>query len=371
LKFLLPALTLFVQPAPTDAEREANALVQAVAAAYERHADAAAEVKRFSAQLSFRYEFGRMHGIDGDLSRAVRAELADLLPALDNERHVRMDAIAASIDFDALVESTPGGAWLATEIVRLSGDGATRDAMLDLLDRLAENRGYRSDFYRDVVASYAEHHDEATTPPPPVPDDLELAARAHDLAAAYRQRWETWWPFVAEIGEMRGREQYVRWLLIEIMTRDLDPAVRVIYQQRIGEVANPVDAANTARVLEIFETVDFADLNAASPYAAAEAIGILHHSGDTAVLRRALELIEPAALSGAFDGPTYALLYDRVAVYEDRPQRYGSQGDCVAGRRTLHEIEAPETVDERRAEMGLNPIEEYRAQLIAMYGPDC
>ena len=155
------------------------------------------------------------------------------------------------------------------------------------------------------------------------------------------------------------------------MARDLEPAVRERFQDRIGSVSRPVDTSNTARVLEMLEATDFNTFNAASPYGADEAIGILHHSGDIAVLRRTLELIEPAALAGDFSGQTYALLYDRVAVHEDRPQRYGTQGGCVAGRHDIYNVEDPEMIDERRSRMGLEPFDDYRASLIEMYGEDC
>lgn len=374
MKIALLTIVILMQPS-MSAEKEADQLVADVAQAYERYADAAAEIKRYSTRLSFRYEFGELHEMDGPLVRAVRGELADELAAFDSERHARMAQIAASIDFPGLIETTPGGAWLATEILRLSGEGPTREAMLGVLGDLADEGGYRSEYYRQLVEGYSssddddDGEDDATREP--APQAPETVARAHELASAYRQRFETWWPLVAEIGEMRGREQYVRWLLIEVMARDLEPAVRERFQNRIGSVSRPVDTANTARVLEMLEATDFDALNAASPYGADEAIGILHHSGDIAVLRRALELIEPAALAGDFSGQTYALLYDRVAVHEDRPQRYGTQGGCVAGRHDIYNVEDPETIDERRARMGLEPFDDYRASLIEMYGEDC
>jgi CubicO group peptidase (beta-lactamase class C family) len=63
----------------------------------------------------------------------------------------------------------------------------------------------------------------------------------------------------------------------------------------------------------------------------------------------------------------YAYLYDRVASsFKDpskkKPQRYGTQGSCVGpGQWEPLEMEDPENVNKRRAEVGLPPLEEYIA----------
>ena len=57
----------------------------------------------------------------------------------------------------------------------------------------------------------------------------------------------------------------------------------------------------------------------------------------------------------------YALLYDRVQVNTGKAQLYGSQGQCVGHDHLWRPkpISNPETVDQRRAEMGLEPMAEY------------
>ena len=55
-----------------------------------------------------------------------------------------------------------------------------------------------------------------------------------------------------------------------------------------------------------------------------------------------------------------AMLMDRINMREGKPQIYGSQirgnGD---GNFEVYEIENPEYVNQRRAEVGLGPIEDY------------
>lgn len=58
------------------------------------------------------------------------------------------------------------------------------------------------------------------------------------------------------------------------------------------------------------------------------------------------------------------MLYDRVAVSQKRPQRYGSQGRCNdQGAWTAFETEDPANLDQRRATMGLQPVAEYAAKV--------
>jgi hypothetical protein len=62
---------------------------------------------------------------------------------------------------------------------------------------------------------------------------------------------------------------------------------------------------------------------------------------------------------------SYAYLYDRVAVAEQRPQRYGSQYGADG---TPEPIEDPDHVDERRKAVGLDTMAEYDLQMKATYG---
>lgn len=74
---------------------------------------------------------------------------------------------------------------------------------------------------------------------------------------------------------------------------------------------------------------------------------------------KVLALIEPLARSGQFSFALYAYLYDRT----HHPQRYGTQGTCVAGRWVPREIENSADVDARRLEAKIVPakIADYAA----------
>jgi hypothetical protein len=61
----------------------------------------------------------------------------------------------------------------------------------------------------------------------------------------------------------------------------------------------------------------------------------------------------------------YGYLWDRVAVAEHRPQRYGTQFDA---RQEPQPIEDEAHVDERRLAIGMPSMAEYRQQMRKMYG---
>jgi hypothetical protein len=61
--------------------------------------------------------------------------------------------------------------------------------------------------------------------------------------------------------------------------------------------------------------------------------------------------------AGEADGAAYALMYDRLALSEGRPQRYGSQMRCSDGQYDVGEpVDDIDRVDSRRASVGLGTL---------------
>ncbi|MFJ6620491.1 DUF6624 domain-containing protein [Kitasatospora sp. NPDC091335] len=81
------------------------------------------------------------------------------------------------------------------------------------------------------------------------------------------------------------------------------------------------------------------------------------------VQRRAAALLGEAVARGEASARDLAFLRDRLAVNEGREQRYGTQIGAVAdGRPVPWPCEDPERLDERRAEVGIEPFDEYTAR---------
>lgn len=104
--------------------------------------------------------------------------------------------------------------------------------------------------------------------------------------------------------------------------------------------------------------------------AAGAAFLIVQHSG-LEHWRRFVPVLEPLVAAGEVDGQSYGLMYDRLAVNEGRPQRYGTQMTCKAGKWVIdrENLEDPDNADARRAALGFHrTLAEYE-QNFADYPP--
>ena len=96
---------------------------------------------------------------------------------------------------------------------------------------------------------------------------------------------------------------------------------------------------------------------------------VQHADKDRAFQKRCLELLTKAVEQGEADASHMAYLTDRVLVGEGKSQRYGTQFHTVNGVLQPQAIEDEEHIDERRAEVGLPPLEEYKKQMEALQRP--
>ncbi|HTS05674.1 MAG TPA: DUF6624 domain-containing protein [Candidatus Eisenbacteria bacterium] len=92
----------------------------------------------------------------------------------------------------------------------------------------------------------------------------------------------------------------------------------------------------------------------------AEAAWIItqHAIGEPDFQKDVLRLLNKCAAAGRIPAWHAAYLEDRIAMYEGRPQRYGSQwfDDPRDGRARPWKLSNPERVDEFRASVGLPPL---------------
>jgi hypothetical protein len=93
-----------------------------------------------------------------------------------------------------------------------------------------------------------------------------------------------------------------------------------------------------------------------------------HADQDPDFQKQVLALIEPLVARKEALGKNYALLFDRVAIAEHRPQRYGTQFTtlkkaCLA----VDSVEDHAGIDARRAAMGLDTLAAYGKRLSEAY----
>lgn len=163
-------------------------------------------------------------------------------------------------------------------------------------------------------------------------------------------------------GEERGvQEPELRAELLEMMEAD--------QAERTGEVGGDWnDEERTARLVEIMDEHGWPGVDLVGDDGATAAWVIAQHSDlDVDVQERALGLMREAVAAGQADATELAYLEDRVALNTGNPQIYGTQIGCVDGRAEPAEMVDPESVDQRRAEAGLEPLADYLAEL----QPDC
>ena len=133
-----------------------------------------------------------------------------------------------------------------------------------------------------------------------------------------------------------------------------------------GELGGPyhprmeaVHVKNAARLRELIEEHGWPAEEIAGREGAEAAWLIAQHAiGEPDFMRRSLELLRDCGEHGRVPKWQAAYLEDRIALYEGRPQRFGTQGidDPRDGVDRPWTLADPEHVNESRASVGLSPL---------------
>lgn len=155
----------------------------------------------------------------------------------------------------------------------------------------------------------------------------------------------------------------------------IDQAVRQGFRKAMADVPPPdrgrvrrvlwpevraIDIENQEQLLAIIPEEGWFRKSRYGETAAASAFLVVQH-GDETLWERFLPVLADLVLSGEVAGSDYAMMYDRLQMAKDQPQRYGTQMTCPygTGQWTLWRLEDADRVDEFRASVGLGPIAEY------------
>ena len=118
-------------------------------------------------------------------------------------------------------------------------------------------------------------------------------------------------------------------------------------------LAHAIDLENQAALIALAPSARWFTFEDYGEEASRAAFYIVQHA-NVDLWRIYVPLLEPLVGTGQIDDAQYALMYDRLAINEGRPQRYGSQYTCEGRQSRLAPLETDEaTVDERRAAMGM------------------
>ena len=102
------------------------------------------------------------------------------------------------------------------------------------------------------------------------------------------------------------------------------------------------------------------------------AVWLVIQHADLETQEKYLPLLKASVKAGESSGNHLAMLEDRILMRNGKKQIYGSQitKDPETGEWMLYPVIDPENINERRAEVGLGPIEEYLQRWNLEYDPE-
>ncbi len=125
------------------------------------------------------------------------------------------------------------------------------------------------------------------------------------------------------------------------------------------------DHRNQELVISIIEKCGMPTLNEVTQkHMTAIWVGLQHTNEK--YRKKYFPMVEKAVENGDLSKEQYALMKDRILMEEGKPQIYGSQ----IKDDKLYKLENPETVNERRKEMGMGTIEEYLRNFNIQFNPN-
>lgn len=175
---------------------------------------------------------------------------------------------------------------------------------------------------------------------------------------------------MSEINEVLRQE------LLGMMSRDQDLRKRLstkhgagtpVEQDDLEQIMN-LDKVHTDRLQEIIRQYGWPGRSLVGEDGVQAAWLLVQHADQVPEFQKqCLELLQTAVLANEASPTHLAYLTDRVRSHEGKPQVYGTQGQIINGEVIIGEIEDKDHVDERRAEMGLEPLADYLNNLKRFY----
>jgi hypothetical protein len=152
--------------------------------------------------------------------------------------------------------------------------------------------------------------------------------------------------------------------LVSMRDEDLRVRADLVAANQLGGSYVPrmeaVHIRNAARLRELIAEHGWPAEDIAGEDGAQAAWFIVQHSvGEPQFQRHVLTLLQDLAPTGRIPAWHAALLEDRIALHEGRPQRFGSQwiDSSDDGRARPWQLHDPEHVNELRASVGLGPLQ--------------
>ncbi|HAC00969.1 DUF6624 domain-containing protein [Brevundimonas naejangsanensis] len=159
-------------------------------------------------------------------------------------------------------------------------------------------------------------------------------------------------------------DQMGREAMLKIDLSTLSPEQEQAANRAMWQAQNDADEANLDALLAMLPPEGWFLKSRYGEGPSQTAFLIIQHS-NLEQWRRFVPVLEPLVAAGEVDGTQFGLMYDRLAVNEGRPQRYGTQVTCKNGRWVIDydNLEDPANADHRRAEAGFpHTLAQYEAR---------
>lgn len=236
--------------------------------------------------------------------------------------------------------------------------------MLALLAIAALSTLALQDAGTEAPASQANDVVVASTTPAPPPTD------AATLIAQFDAQYSAWGDLIAELAARKARERYLAELLLPVITRsDLDEGASGEILRETRDTIAEVETGDTRWALAQLDPERFAAFQLAQPRLATDILRWAER--DETGRGRIVAALEPVVLAGRYDPQAFAEMADALALSQSRPQIYGTASVCVDGQREPAPVRAPDNLDARRIALGLGPMADAWAALIAAQGEAC
>ena len=138
--------------------------------------------------------------------------------------------------------------------------------------------------------------------------------------------------------------------------------------QALWQTINRNDSINLIKVKAILDQYGWLGADVVGQQGNTTLFLVIQHA-DLATQEKYLPIMREAVKNGKAQGSHLALLIDRVEMENGRPQLYGSQITGENGKAAIYKIADEANVNKRRAEVGLQPLEQYVKQWGINYKP--
>lgn len=166
---------------------------------------------------------------------------------------------------------------------------------------------------------------------------------------------------IARLQAIHERDQKPRHdFLFAYQTKAVDLLDSLVREMQIA------DSVNLIEIQDILQTYGFPSETIVGTNNSVIWLVIQH--SDVEFQKAYYPMLRQAAEEGELSWDNIALLEDRIAMHEGRPQRYGSQVvENSEGELVIYTLLDKDSVDIWRAAVGLNPLEEYAKQMNAKW----